>query len=264
METPVPVPPVLYDCDGGVATITLNRPDVLNALDDSLMRALRVAIDRAAGDDGVRAVLLTGAGRGFSSGADLASVPPSAELDLGKLLRERYHPVILAMRTMPKPVICAVNGPAAGAGMSIALAADIVLAARSAYFVQAFSKIGLLPDAGSTWFLPRFAGDLRARAMALLAERIDAPTAERFGLVWQVFDDDQLLPQARNLAARMATQPTRAYALIKQALNASTGQELSAQLELEATLQTQAGRTEDFAEGVAAFLQRRPPVFRGR
>lgn len=257
-------PPVLYESAQAIATITLNRPDVLNALDDALIRALRDAVERAAGDDAVRAVLLTGAGRGFSSGADLASVPPSPSLDLGQLLRERYHPVILAMRSMPKPVVCAVNGPAAGAGMSIALAGDIVLAARSAYFVQAFSKIGLVPDAGSTWFLPRYAGDVRARAMALLAERIDAPTAERFGLVWQVLDDEQLMPQARQLAARLAAQPTRACALIKQALNDSFGRDLPAQLELEATLQTQAGRTEDFAEGVAAFLQRRAPQFKGR
>lgn len=257
-------PPVLYESAQAIATITLNRPDVLNALDDALIRALRDAVERAAGDDTVRAVLLTGAGRGFSSGADLASVPPSPSLDLGQLLRERYHPVILAMRSMPKPVVCAVNGPAAGAGMSIALAGDIVLAARSAYFVQAFSKIGLVPDAGSTWFLPRYAGDVRARAMALLAERIDAPTAERFGLVWQVLDDEQLMPEARQLAARLAAQPTRACALIKQALNDSFGRDLPAQLELEATLQTQAGRTEDFAEGVAAFLQRRAPVFKGR
>ena len=257
-------PPVLYESAQAIATITLNRPDVLNALDDALIRALRDAVERAAGDDAVRAVLITGAGRGFSSGADLASVPPSPSLDLGQLLRERYHPVILAMRSMPKPVVCAVNGPAAGAGMSIALAGDIVLAARSAYFVQAFSKIGLVPDAGSTWFLPRYAGDVRARAMALLAERIDAPTAERFGLVWQVLDDEQLMPHARQLAARLAAQPTRACALIKQALNDSFGRDLPAQLELEASLQTQAGRTEDFAEGVAAFLQRRAPVFKGR
>ena len=257
-------PPVLYESAQAIATITLNRPDVLNALDDALIRALREAVERAAGDDAVRAVLITGAGRGFSSGADLASVPPSPSLDLGQLLRERYHPVILAKRAMAKPVGCAVNGPAAGAGMSIALAGDIVLAARSAYFVQAFSKIGLVPDAGSTWFLPRYAGDVRARAMALLAERIDAPTAERFGLVWQVLDDEQLMPHARQLAARLAAQPTRACALIKQALNDSFGRDLPAQLELEASLQTQAGRTEDFAEGVAAFLQRRAPVFKGR
>lgn len=257
-------PAVLYDAGDGVATITLNRPDVLNALDDALIRALRDAVDLAAGDPAIRAVVVTGAGRGFSSGADLASVAPSPALDLGQLLRDRYHPVILAMREMPKPVICAVNGAAAGAGMSIALAGDIVLAARSAYFVQAFSKIGLVPDAGSTWFLPRYAGAVRARAMAMLAERIDADAAERYGLVWQVFDDEQLMPQAGRLAAHLASQPTRAYALIKQALNGSFERDLPTQLELEATLQTQAGRTGDFLEGVAAFLGRRAPVFRGR
>jgi len=257
-------PAVLYDAADAIATITLNRPDVLNALDDALIVALRIAVDRAAGDPAIRAVVVTGAGRGFSSGADLASVAPSPTLDLGQLLRDRYHPVILAMREMPKPVICAVNGAAAGAGMSIALAGDIVLAARSAYFVQAFSKIGLVPDAGSTWFLPRYAGAVRARAMAMLAERIDADAAERYGLVWQVFDDEQLMPQARRLATHLASQPTRAYALIKQALNGSFERDLSTQLELEATLQTQAGRSGDFLEGVAAFLERRAPVFRGR
>jgi len=258
------VPTVLYDSADGVATITLNRPEVLNALDDALMRALREALDRAAADDAVRAVVLTGAGRGFSSGADLASVPPGPDLDLGRMLRERYHPVIQTLRTMPKPVICAVNGAAAGAGMSIALAADIVLAARSAYFLQAFSRIGLVPDAGSTWFLPRYVGDVRARAMALLAEPVDAETAERWGLVWRVYDDDLLMPETRRLAAHLASQPTRAYAMIKQALHCSFGRDLPAQLELEATLQTQAGCTADFREGVAAFLQRRAPAFKGR
>ena len=257
------VPPVLYGSGEGIATITLNRPDVLNALNDALMRAFGEALARAAADEAVRAVLVTGAGRGFSSGADLASVPPCPSLDLGELLRERYHPVILAMRSMPKAVICAVNGPAAGAGMSIALAGDIVLAARSASFVQAFARIGLVPDAGSTWLLPRCTGDARARALALLAEPIDAAAAERFGLVWKVFDDGELLPQARLLAARLAGQPPRSIALIKRALNESAANGLPAQLELEATLQREAGRTADFAEGVAAFLQRRTPVFRG-
>lgn len=257
-------PPVTYESDEAIATITLNRPDVLNALDDALIGALREALGRAAADEAVRVLLLTGAGRGFCTGADLASVQPHPSLDLGELLRERYHPVILAMRSMPKAVICAVNGPAAGAGMSIALAADIVLAARSASFVQAFARIGLVPDAGSTWFLPRCAGEARARAMALLAEPIDAEAAERFGLVWRVFDDEQLMPQARLLAVRLAGQPPRAIALIKRALEQGPAHALPAQLELEARLQAEAGRTEDFAEGVAAFLQRRAPVFRGK
>lgn len=260
MDTPL----VLHDREGSVATITLNRPDVLNALNEPLACALLEEIERASADPRIRAVVLTGAGRGFSAGADLASVPPDAAIDLGALLRRRYHPMILAIRSMPKPVVCAVNGVAAGAGMSIALAADIVLAARSASFVQAFAKIGLVPDAGSTWLLPRLVGEARARALALLGERIDAETALRFGMIWQVFDDGELLPSAQRLASHLATQPTRAHALIKQAFDGSTERSLAAQLEHEAGLQAQAGRTEDFREGVAAFLERRAPVFRGR
>ncbi|MCD6681550.1 MAG: enoyl-CoA hydratase-related protein [Burkholderiaceae bacterium] len=256
--------PVLYERDEAVATLTLNRPDVLNALDDAITRALLEAVEHAAADETVRAVVVTGAGRGFSSGADLASVKPEVALDLGRLLRERYHPLILAMRRMPKPVICAVNGAAAGAGMSIALAGDIVLAARSAYFLQAFSRIGLVPDAGSTWMLPRLIGEGRARALAMLGERLDAETAQRIGLVWQVHDDDALRPAAKALAQQLSQRPTRALALIKEAFDGTMERALDEQLEREATLQTLAGRTEDFREGVAAFLERRAPLFRGR
>jgi len=256
--------PVLYERDEAVATLTLNRPEVLNALDGAITRALLEAVERAAADETVRAVVVTGAGRGFSSGADLASVKPEVALDLGRLLRERYHPLILAMRRMPKPVICAVNGAAAGAGMSIALAGDIVLAARSAYFVQAFSKIGLVPDAGSTWMLPRLVGEGRARALAMLGERLDAETAQRIGLVWEVHDDGALLPAAHALATQLSQRPTRALALIKEAFDGTMERALDEQLEREATLQTLAGRTEDFREGVAAFLERRAPHFRGR
>lgn len=256
--------PVRYECEGAVATITLNRPEVLNALDDAITRALLEAVERTASDETVRAVVLTGAGRGFSSGADLASVKPEALPDLGRLLRDRYHPLILTMRRMPKPIVCAVNGAAAGAGMSIALAGDIVLAARSAYFVQAFSKIGLVPDAGSTWLLPRLIGEGRARALALLGERLDAEDAQRAGLVWKVFDDDALLPAARELAAQLAERPARALALTKQAFDGTMERGLEEQLEREASLQSQAGRTEDFREGVAAFLEGRKPRFGGR
>jgi len=256
--------PVLYERDEAVATLTLNRPEVLNALDDAITRALLEAVERAAADETVRAVVVTGAGRGFSSGADLASVKPAVALDLGRLLRERYHPLILAMRRMPKPVICAVNGAAAGAGMSIALAGDIVLAARSAYFVQAFSKIGLVPDAGSTWMLPRLVGEGRARALAMLGERLDAETAQRIGLVWEVHDDGALLPAAHALAKQLSQRPTRALALIKETFDGTMERALDEQLEREASLQTLAGRTEDFREGVAAFLERRAPRFRGR
>jgi 2-(1,2-epoxy-1,2-dihydrophenyl)acetyl-CoA isomerase len=255
--------PVLYQVDGAVATITLNRPDVLNALNTALMLALREAVTAASEDPAVRAVIVTGAGRGFSAGADLASSSGGTG-NAGTTLRERYHPVILAMRAMPKPIISAVNGVAAGAGMSIAMAGDIILAARSASFLQAFSKIGLVPDAGSTWFLPRYVGDVRARALAILADRISATDAQAFGLVWQVHDDADLLPKAREMAERLASMPTRAYAMIKEALNDSHQRDLATQLELEADLQVKAGQTEDFREGVAAFLQKRPPQFKGR
>lgn len=256
--------PVLYQVDGAVATITLNRPDVLNALNSALMVALREAVTNASADAAVRAVIVTGAGRGFSSGADLASSSPGGGSDPGSTLRDRYHPVILAMRNMPKPIISAVNGVAAGAGMSIALAGDIILAGRSASFLQAFSKIGLVPDAGSTWFLPRYVGDVRARALAILADRISAADALSYGLVWQVHDDADLMPKAQEMAQRLAAMPTRAYALIKQALNDSHQRDLPTQLELEADLQVQAGKTEDFREGVAAFMQKRAPQFKGR
>jgi len=260
--------PVLYSVDGSVATITLNRPAVLNALSRDLVAALGEAVANAAADDNVRAVIVTGAGRGFSAGADLNSSGPNQpqgrKMDSGTLLRTYYHPLILAMRRMPKPIISAVNGVAAGAGMSIALAGDIVIAGQSASFLQAFSKIGLVPDAGSTWFLPRLVGDSRARAMAILAEKIPAEDALRYGLVWKLFPDDQLLAEANKLATHLASMPTRAYGLIKQALHASQSNDLAAQLELEADLQVQAGKTEDFAEGVAAFLAKRPPQFKGR
>lgn len=259
---------IQYQSSDGVATITLNRPSVLNALDDALMRGLRDALAQARADESVRALILTGAGRAFSAGADLNTTIPAdgslKAMDLGRLLRDRYNPIITGMRELPKPIISAVNGVAAGAGMSLALAGDIVLASRSATFMQAFVKIGLVPDAGSTWFLPRLAGDVRARALSMLGDRIDAESAERLGLVWKVHEDDQLLNEARALAAHMATQPTRAYGLIKEALNASSSNTLVAQLDLEADIQTKAGLTEDFHEGVTAFLEKRAPRFSGR
>lgn len=254
---------VLYSTADGVATVTLNRPDVLNALSGELMEQMAQAVQQASTDPAVRAVVVTGAGRAFSAGADLASSSGGTG-DPGATLRKRYHPVIEGLRGMPKPVITAVNGVAAGAGMSIALAGDIVLAAQSASFLQAFSKIGLVPDAGSTYFLPRYAGEMRARALAILADRISAADAHAYGLVWKVHPDDALLAEAGKLAQHLAKMPTRAYALIKQALNGSLDRTLGEQLEVEATLQSEAGRTEDFREGVAAFLAKRAPNFQGR
>jgi 2-(1,2-epoxy-1,2-dihydrophenyl)acetyl-CoA isomerase len=265
MEPPMSDSPVLYSIDSGVATITLNRPDVLNAIDDPMLQALRRALADAKHDAQIRAVLLTGAGRGFCAGADLAqSSMSTGAADVAQSLRDRYHPIVLAMRQFPKPIVAAVNGPAAGAGMSIALACDIVLAAQSATFMQAFSKIGLVPDCGSTWFLPRMAGDVRARALMLLADRIDAQDALQYGLVWKLHPDEQLMDQARATATRLATMPTRTFALIKQALVASQSNGLAEQLETEALLQAQAFQTDDFKEGVTAFLQKRPPKFTGR
>ncbi|WP_316151837.1 enoyl-CoA hydratase-related protein [Cupriavidus sp. BIC8F] len=255
---------VLYQASEGVATLTLNRPDVLNAMNGDLMRELREGVERAAGDAAVRAVLITGAGRGFCAGADLAARGKDGITDSGTLLRERYHPIIMTLRQMPKPVVTAVNGVAAGAGMSLALAGDVVLAARSASFLQAFSKIGLVPDAGSTYFVPRYAGEMRARALAILAEKIDAEEAQRIGLVWKVHADDALQDEAGKLARHLATMPTMAYGMIKEALNQSFDNDLATQLEVEATLQSRASRSDDCKEGVAAFMEKRKPQYKGR
>jgi len=257
--------PILYEAVEGVARITLNRPDVLNAISPELITAYGEAIQRAGSDETIRAVLVTGSGRAFCAGADLnSSGSPERKMSSGQLLRTLYHPAIVGMRTMPKPVITAVNGVAAGAGMSIALAGDIILAAQSASFLQAFSKIGLVPDAGSTWFLPRLVGDARARALALLADKIPAEEARQMGMVWKVYPDEQLASEAQALAARLAKMPTKAYSLIKAALNASGGNSLADQLELEADSQDIASKTDDFREGVQAFLQKRQPEFKGR
>jgi len=258
-------PPVLTAAESGVLTITLNRPEVLNALDDGLLQGLRAALAAARADPAIRAVVLTGAGRGFCAGADLAAgAMRSADADVAQGLRERYHPIVLAMRQLPKPIVGAVNGPAAGAGMSLALACDIVLAGESATFLQAFTRIGLVPDCGSTWFLPRIVGEVRARAMVMLAEPIRAADALACGLAWKVVPDAELAAEARRTAERLAAMPTRTLDLVKQAFVASAANGLPDQLEAEALLQGQAFRTDDFREGVDAFLAKRPPRFTGR
>ena len=246
----------------GVHVLTLNRPDRLNAFTPSLLSALMTELAQAESDPGCRAVLLHGAGRGFCAGQDLTMVRRGA--DLGDSLEHSFNPLVRRLRTMPLPVVCAVQGVAAGAGANIALACDIVLAAESARFIQSFVKIGLIPDAGGTWTLPRLAGDARARGMAFLGEPVSAAQAEAWGLVWRILPDDELLPEAERLAAHLAKQPTQAVALMKQALNASAGNSLDAQLDLERDLQRQAGRTPDFTEGVAAFLEKRPASFTGQ
>jgi 2-(1,2-epoxy-1,2-dihydrophenyl)acetyl-CoA isomerase len=258
---------VLVALEAGVLTLTLNRPDKLNSFNEAMHRALRAAFERAAGEQAVRAVLLTGAGRGFSAGQDLGDRDPrrmSGPPDLGATLETFYNPTLRLIRALEKPVVCAVNGVAAGAGANIALACDIVLAARSARFIQAFSKIGLVPDAGGSWSLARILGEPRAKALALLAEPLNAETAAAWGLIWKAVDDDVLLDEARGIAARLAAGPTRGLGLTKRAIQAAAGNSLDAQLDLERDLQREAGRTADYAEGVTAFLDKRKPEFAGR
>lgn len=253
--------------EAGVLTLTLNRPDKLNSFNEEMHLALRAGLDRAVADPEVRAILLTGAGRGFSAGQDLGDRDPrkgGPAPDLGATLETFYNPTLRLIRSIEKPVVCAVNGVAAGAGANIAFACDIVLAAKSAKFIQAFSKIGLVPDAGGSWSLARILGEPRAKALALLAEPIGAETAADWGLIWKAVDDAALLDEAGTLAKRLAAGPTRGLGLTKRAIQAAAGNSLDAQLDLERDLQREAGRTADYAEGVTAFLEKRQPAFKGR
>jgi 2-(1,2-epoxy-1,2-dihydrophenyl)acetyl-CoA isomerase len=253
---------VLISVDAGLQTITLNRPDKLNAFNPEMHKALRAALDQARDERSIRALLLTGAGRGFCSGQDLSERrvdPGAAPIDLSVSLGSYYNPLVRRLRELPKPIVCAVNGVAAGAGANIALACDIVVAARSARFVQSFARLGLVPDSGGTYFLPRLAGSARAMGLALLAEPLSAEDAERWGLIWKVVDDQQLMPEASALARKLAAGPTKGYGLIKRALYASEHNSLDAQLDLERDLQREAGFSEDYRKGVAAFLEKRDP-----
>ena len=259
--------PVLVQRREGYRVITLNRPQRLNAFDEAMHRALRDALAEAESDPACRALLLTGAGRGFCAGQDLSdrAVAPGAEpVDLGASIEQNYKPLVLGLRALPLPVVCAVNGVAAGAGANIALACDIVLAARSASFVQSFAKIGLVPDSGGTWYLPRLVGPARARGLALTAEPLPAEKAEAWGLIWRTVDDADLMAEAEKLCAAFAAAPTVGLALIKRALDESWDNDLESQLELERELQRQASLTPDYAEGVRAFMEKRKPIFSGR
>jgi 2-(1,2-epoxy-1,2-dihydrophenyl)acetyl-CoA isomerase len=257
---------VIWEQDGGVGRLTLNRPDSLNAWTAQFGRDLRSVIEGEAADDSVRAVLITGAGRGFSSGADLkAGFEPADDgmPDIRHELGEIYHPVIAGVRRLPKPVVAAVNGPAVGIGCSLALACDLVLAAESAYLGLAFVNIGLMPDGGSTAFVPPAVGKARAFQMALLGERVSSAQALDWGLVNWVYPDASLIDEANALIEKLAAGPTRSYAGTKEALNRSIYGDLDGQLDLEAELQHALGRSKDFMEGVMAFGQKRPPAFTG-
>jgi 2-(1,2-epoxy-1,2-dihydrophenyl)acetyl-CoA isomerase len=257
---------IVFEAAEGVATITLNRPDVLNSFTRSMAAELRAAIERVGADDTLRAVVLTGAGRAFCAGQDLAEAAPKDQPipDLGDIVRDSYNPVIRAIRTLEKPVICAVNGVAAGAGANLAYACDILFASASATFIQSFAKIGVIPDSGGTFILPRIVGLHRATVMTMLAEKMSAEQAKEWGLVYMVTEPGALLETATGTARQLATQPTRALGLIKRGFNKSLGVDLDAQLDYEEELQREAGRSDDYREGVAAFLSKRKPVFRGR
>ena len=251
----------------GVFTITLNRPDKLNSFIEPMAGELQEALNTAKQDDTVRAVILTGSGRGFCAGQDLSEAignGENEEYELGDTVRKSYNPVIKGIRYLEKPVIAAINGTAAGAGANLAFACDIILAAEEAKFIQSFSKIGLIPDSGGTYLLPKLMGFHRALAHMMLAEPMSAAQAKEIGIVHQVTDADNLLDETHKLAEKLAKRPTRSFALIKKAVNQSFNNDLESQLELEAKLQTKAGQTEDYKEGVNAFLEKRKPKFKGK
>ena len=259
-------PSVLSELHDGVLVLTLNRPDVLNSFTRAMAQALLAELRRAAEDPAVRCVLLTGAGRGFCAGQDLAEALPADGQpmpDISTFVREGYNPIITAIRTLEKPVVCAVNGVAAGAGANLAFACDLTIAAEEATFVESFAKLGLIPDTSGTFFVPRLVGPQRATGMFFLAEKLQAAQAKAWGLIWEVVPHARLHEVALHLAKQLATQATRGFGLTKRAMNATWGHTLAEQLELEASLMAEAGRTADYAEGVRAFLEKRRPTFTG-
>jgi 2-(1,2-epoxy-1,2-dihydrophenyl)acetyl-CoA isomerase len=258
---------ILYASADGIARITLNRPDRLNSFTDAMHAELRDALGRVKGDSAVRVLLVTGAGRGFCAGQDLADravAPGGAPVDLGASIERNYKPLILALRSLPLPVVCAVNGVAAGAGANFALGCDIVIAARSAVFIEPFCKLGLIPDTGGTYFLPRLVGTARAMGLALTGDKLSAEQAEAWGLIWRCVDDAEL-PQATDaLLAQFAQAPTRGLARTKEAIYRSFANTLDAQLDVERDFMRELGYSDDYREGVAAFLAKRAANFKGR
>ncbi|MCU0380824.1 MAG: enoyl-CoA hydratase-related protein [Chitinophagaceae bacterium] len=254
---------VLLEIREAVAVIRLNRPDKLNAFNREMSLLLQSKLDEVASLKEVRCVVLTGAGKGFSAGQDLAEVTDPQGPSMSQILSEHYNPIIRKIRNMPKPVVAAVNGVAAGAGANIALCCDVVVASASASFIQAFTRIGLIPDSGGTWFLPRLIGWQKALSLAMLGDKVGAIEAERLGMVYDVYHEDEFEQKVTEMANRLSGMPTRALALVKHAFNQSMSSGYEAQLELEDRFQQEAALTYDYREGVEAFMQKRSPVFRG-
>ena len=256
---------ISYSLEGGIAKVILNRPDRLNALTVEMLEELnKVFRQIGSGKDGARALLLTGAGKGFCSGADLVAPRPSDPEDPREVLRDYYNPTYQILKNLEIPTIAAVNGPCVGAGMSLALSCDVVLAAKSSYFLAAFANIGLVPDAGASWLLPRLMGNARATGMMLLGDKIPSDLAEQWGLIWKSTGDDSLMAECEKLALKLGSGPTRAYGLIKQLIRMSDQNSLPSQMQMENQFQGVAKTTEDVAEARKAFSEKRPPQFKGR